>query len=591
VSSIYYPDETLTFGYYANGLIRQVTDPAGTVSNAYNLANRLTQTEGVTPNSTVSYGYYPGGQVSAVTSAAGVVSYALDAGDRLSAISSPADGFNYTYNTNNGLIAGVSCATSGISAAYAFDTLDRVEQMEWTVGTNILRKFDYNYNTAGMITQKITTAYGLQSTNLYEYNDLDRLTSESHLSASVTSVVDYAYDLVGNRTQMVDNGTTITYTLGQGNKLSSWGVDGTNSWMQYDAAGNVTSLYYSATNRLDLVWDSRYRIASVSTNGAIAETYSYDALGRRISISDGVTTNYLVYDGIHCVAETDSTGSLQRSYTYGPGIDNILAMTVYGGTTQTYYYVKDHLGSVQAIVDNTGTNIVESYQYDAWGNTTVFDGSGNPLTQSAIGNRYCWQGREISWKTGLYFFRARWYEPVTGRWLSNDPIGISGGLNQYVFCGNNPVNFRDPNGEFGLALTALGYVAIGVTSYGYLFTPEFDVPFNPGGLAGTYLGYALYGPEVKTFTPVVQESIRVHERRHQRQFPIYSFSRFGEKTAYQEQLDYLNEKLGLLANEIRNLDADSCGKIKAVNRRSEYESIKGFRDMYLIPIMQSKKLL
>lgn len=56
------------------------------------------------------------------------------------------------------------------------------------------------------------------------------------------------------------------------------------------------------------------------------------------------------------------------------------------------------------------------------------------------------QGREYSWATGLYYFRARWYDPVTGRWLSNDPIGISGGLNQYVFCANNPVNRTDPLG-------------------------------------------------------------------------------------------------------------------------------------------------
>ena len=56
------------------------------------------------------------------------------------------------------------------------------------------------------------------------------------------------------------------------------------------------------------------------------------------------------------------------------------------------------------------------------------------------------QGREYSWVTGLYYFRARWYDPVTGRWLSPDPIGINGGLNQFVFCGNNPVNFVDPDG-------------------------------------------------------------------------------------------------------------------------------------------------
>jgi len=56
------------------------------------------------------------------------------------------------------------------------------------------------------------------------------------------------------------------------------------------------------------------------------------------------------------------------------------------------------------------------------------------------------QGREYSAATGLYNFRARWYDPVTGRWLSKDPIGLEGGLNLYVFCGNDPVNRRDPEG-------------------------------------------------------------------------------------------------------------------------------------------------
>ena len=89
-------------------------------------------------------------------------------------------------------------------------------------------------------------------------------------------------------------------------------------------------------------------------------------------------------------------------------------------------------------------------KYDAWGRVlNVQDGSGNALAQSAIGNRYLFQGREYSWTTGIYYFRARWYDPVTGRWLSPDPIGISGGLNQYVFCANNPVMFVDPFGTCG----------------------------------------------------------------------------------------------------------------------------------------------
>ena len=98
------------------------------------------------------------------------------------------------------------------------------------------------------------------------------------------------------------------------------------------------------------------------------------------------------------------------------------------------------------VADETG-NIVESYRFEAWGRVLgVYDQFNNPLAQSAIGNRYLWQGREYSWKSGLYYFRTRWYDPIAGRWLSNDPIGINGGLNQYQAFLSNPVNFRDPNG-------------------------------------------------------------------------------------------------------------------------------------------------
>ena len=177
---------------------------------------------------------------------------------------------------------------------------------------------------------------------------------------------------------------------------------------------------------------------------------------RRAWVTAHGFTTHFVNDGPQIVAETDDTGTVLRRYEYGPGIDDILSMTAIDGQTETTYrYVKDHLNTVIALVDDQG-GIVESYDYDAWGNVlAVRDGQGLPLAESALGNRFLFQGREYSWSTGLYNFRARWYDPETGRWLSNDPIGISGGLNQYVFCGNNPVNFRDPWGlcEDGWATT------------------------------------------------------------------------------------------------------------------------------------------
>ena len=122
-------------------------------------------------------------------------------------------------------------------------------------------------------------------------------------------------------------------------------------------------------------------------------------------------------------------------------------MTSYtGGVTKTYFAISDHLNSIHAMADETGS-IVESYRFDAWGRVLgVYNGSGQPLTESAIGNRFLWACKEYSFKTGLYHNRARTYDPITGRFLSKDPSGISGGLNTYLYCLNNPVNFVDSTG-------------------------------------------------------------------------------------------------------------------------------------------------
>jgi RHS repeat-associated protein len=105
------------------------------------------------------------------------------------------------------------------------------------------------------------------------------------------------------------------------------------------------------------------------------------------------------------------------------------------------------LKSALALANSSGS-IVESYVYDAYGNVTIRNGSGTVIPTSAFGNRFLFQGREYDYTTQLYHFRARWYDPETGRWLSNDPIGISGGLNLYAFCSNDPVNFVDPMGTY-----------------------------------------------------------------------------------------------------------------------------------------------
>jgi RHS repeat-associated protein len=279
---------------------------------------------------------------------------------------------------------------------------------------------------------------------------VSNLTSGTSIKPYTSGTNFWAYDLtVGLGTQKVvaairDQAGNTTHVT---NQVFLTVV--TNGAYQCSAAGCVTNIAYRGkdyTSTIGLTWDGQYQMVAVATNGTVAERHGYDAVGRRLWTWDAANgTNWMVYDGGQVVADVNATGGLVRSYVWGPGIDNLLAMTTYGGTTSMYYAVKDNLKSVLALVNSLG-QIVEQYRYDAWGRTTVFDASGNPLAASAVGNRYCWQGREYSFRIGLYCFRARWADPITGRWLSNDPIGISGGLNQYVFCANNPVNMTDASG-------------------------------------------------------------------------------------------------------------------------------------------------
>lgn len=419
-------------------------------------------------------------------------------------------------------------------ASYAYDVMGRLESIVWRGASNqVLRRFDYGYNSVGMITNVVRES---GESTAYAYDSLDRLVEERKILAGgqIVSRFLLGYDRVGNRTnKTVYSGESnlvarVDYVRGSGNRLASWSVAGTNllglvdvagvasetigtndafgqSWVsnrfavrpgvagsnfwahdfavgvgtqqvvaaicdragnpgyatnvvvmavvtngayQYSAAGCVTNIRYAGagySNAIGLAWDGLYQLTEARSGTNAVERYGYDAKGRLLWRWDGSETNWMIYDGIHVVAEVSGFGAVRKSYAYGPGVDNILSMTTCGATTNTYYYLKDHLGSVLAVADETGA-VVESYSYDAWGRVSVYGPTGEPIAASAIGNRILFQGREYSSASGLYFFRARWYDPITGRWLSNDPIGILGGVNQYTALGNNPVNIVDSFG-------------------------------------------------------------------------------------------------------------------------------------------------
>ena len=114
------------------------------------------------------------------------------------------------------------------------------------------------------------------------------------------------------------------------------------------------------------------------------------------------------------------------------------------GATTAYYHA-DGLGSVVALTSSTGA-VIERYTYDVYGTPRITDAAGTVLTQSAVGNRALFTGREYDQETGLYSYRARYYDSRIGRFLSRDPVGYTADLNLYRYVDHNPLTWVDPTG-------------------------------------------------------------------------------------------------------------------------------------------------
>lgn len=359
------------------------------------------------------------------------------------------------HDESNPSLSATATLTSmaGRRTSFSYDKAGRLVQTAYPNG--LVRQHGYDTQQRPGITyfsnsQTLSNATG----GYYLYDGAGRVQSRQSILGD--TLREYTYDVQGNLTGVHASvaGTAIgaeTFAWDRVHNLSGAGIhlqpssnryDTLGTWaLAYDAEGNLIRRTASDGAQQNFEWNALGQLVRASSGGNWI-TYGYNGLGQRVYRRDeltGAVTYYLYHNG-NLLAEVDGLGNPVRTYTYN-GIDNPVSVTFGNPATGTsYYYVNEQPGHVAGLLDEAGT-LVSRYRYRAFGAPDQGT-SESPNAVQPLG----YMGRERDPVTGIYYVRARWYHPSLGRFVSEDPIGLAGGINTYAYAGNDPVNMRDPSG-------------------------------------------------------------------------------------------------------------------------------------------------
>jgi RHS repeat-associated protein len=425
------PIRTTTRSYDAASQLTAIADPDSRYSYTYDPAGRLTSIDNTgTPNApSVVLGHTYDAVNNKLTTTdtvngqlKGTEAYTYDALDRVTSITQSGNGVNekrvdLTYDAASQRIgiaryADLLGTLSVANSDYSYHLAGRLTRLTHKRNSTTYADYQWAYDAANRITQFVSP----DGTSDYNYDNRDQLTSTDH-SYQTDEV--YSYDANGNR-------TNAGYQTGGNNQLLA---DGTYSYT-YDNEGNRTSRTNIATGELtQYVWDYHNRLTSVVTkdsSGTLTQSveYTYDVYNRRIAKVidlDGASsapaqTERMVYDGDNIALTFDETGTQTHRYLFGLGVDRVLADET---STGVNWALIDNQGTVRDVIDSQG-QVLNHIVYDSYGQVTS-------ETNPNVDFRYGYTGRERDEETGLDYYRARYYDPSNGRFISEDPIGFGGG--------------------------------------------------------------------------------------------------------------------------------------------------------------------
>jgi RHS repeat-associated protein len=453
-----------TAQYDLNGNMTQATDRNGNVTTI--------NYDGIDRPTFFGYGTQAGPTYQST------VSNTFDAGNRLTGVSDSITGaISRTYD---GLDHVLSETTPQGSVAYTYDLDERRQTMTVSGQSQINYGFDNDSRLTSITQGSATVGFGYDNdsrrtslalpngnTAAYNYDAASQLLGIVYQGGALgVANLNYSYDLDGRRIGV--SGTLANEILpaavssaayNANNQLTLWG----STAVSYDLSGNTLD---DGTNTY--TWDARNQLVSANSGGA---TFGYDPMGRRVSKTLLSTTSNFLYDGPNAVQEQNGSGVTANLLT--GGVDERLQRT---DSTGTYEYLTDALGSTMAMTSSTGAEQT-IYGYSPFG------------ALSATGtnsNDYTYTGREAD-GLGIYYYRARYYNPQIERFLSEDPMGFAGsGPDLYAYVGDSPVNFSDPTGWATYVTNRL--IGGGPSlPWWVLISHTFTFSTNPdGSIAATY---------------------------------------------------------------------------------------------------------
>jgi len=469
-----YPDSsTVTFTYDSDGRLTREVDPTGTYQFVFDNMGRPTQSTAsyaflASRSFTNSYGYDAGSNLTSFTDPeGGATTYAYDTLNRLQTLTPPSaftrSSFGFTYDALSRLTQ--LARPNKVNTTYGYDSLSRILSVKHATTKATLDGTTY---TLGAVGNRLTrTPLPTGTATSYSYDPAYQLLSAAQSGASRES---YTYDAAGNRLTSLSG----SYAYNSSNEMTSTPA----ATFTYDNNGNIVAKTDS-TGTTSYSWDFENRLTSVTlpgTGGTVM--FKYDPFGRRIYKSSSSGTSIYAYDAANLIEETNSSGVVIARYSHGPNIDEPLAML---RASATSYYHADGLGSITSITNSSGA-VANTYVYDSFGNLTSSSGT--------LTNPFRYTGREFDNEDTLYYYRSRYYDPTSGRFLSEDATGFDAGPNFYVYVHNNPTRFTDPYGKD---------IWVEGPSGG---EPNGHMSINVGDPNGTYSSYSFgYDQDLPGFFP------------------------------------------------------------------------------------------